>query len=329
MRTNIWDRSRVHLSSDWMERSPLREGIPTLGGLQFWADVLIRGDWRIQIHAQSHRHRLLDRWFVQRATGSFADCAGRLESLMGSTTGQISSRVAHGTVLVLHGLGRTRFSMETIASHLRHHGWNAHTVAYPSTQAPIEMHATFLAAIIRSVPGDGPIHLVGHSMGGLVARTYLESDPDPRVRRVVMIGTPNQGAEKAIFFERVGLIGLVGPAARQLVPGPAGIAHRLSSVFSSPVVEIGIIAGGGPLGKGYSFVLPADNDGVVTVASTLLPGAKDFLLLRAHHSFLPSILRVRTATERFLRTGCFRDDGKRQAISAETHPSCEESKVNG
>jgi pimeloyl-ACP methyl ester carboxylesterase len=294
--------------------------LPTFGGLQLWADVCIKEGHRIQVHAQSGRHRLVDRWYLQRATGSYADCFARLEAILADRPtlkeNQLGSPKENqlGSVLVLHGLGRTRYSMETIAGHLRHHGWNARTVAYPSLQAPIETHASYLSSLIRSIPGDGPVHLVGHSMGGLVARTYLDSDPDPRVRRVVMIGTPNQGAEKANFFERVGLIALVGPAARQLVPGPAGIACRLSGVVPNPRIEVGIIAGGGPGGKGYSFILPADNDGVVTVESTRLPGASDFLLLRGHHSFLPSILAVRTATERFLRTGSFRPDGTRQPI---------------
>ncbi len=199
----------ARLGTDWFAGRPPSRWQPTLGGLQLWADVLIRGPWRIQVHIHSGRHRLVDAWFTQRATGSHADCLAVLSELAPLP----SNDTTNETVLVLHGLIRTRYSMEIINRHLLHHGLDAHTVAYPSTQAPIETHAQHLSSIIAAIPGTAPIHLVGHSMGGLVARTYLDGDPDPRVRRVVMIGTPNQGAEKALFFQRIGLIPLVGPAA--------------------------------------------------------------------------------------------------------------------
>ena len=267
----------ARLGTDWFANRPPARWQPTLGGLQLWADLLIRGRWRIQVHIHSGRHRLVDAWFTQRATGTYADCATELANL----APLVSNKTSTETVLVLHGLIRTRYSMEIINRHLLDHGFDAHTVAYPSTQAPIETHAQHLSSIIDAIPGTAPIHLVGHSMGGLVARTYLDGNPDSRVRRAVMIGTPNQGAEKARFFE-----------------------------------QVGIIAGGGPRGRGYSMILPIDNDGVVTVASTKLPGAVDFCLVRGHHSFLPSILAVRTATLRFLRTGCFHRDGLKRPIPA-------------
>jgi pimeloyl-ACP methyl ester carboxylesterase len=302
----------ARLGTDWFANRPPARWQPTLGGLQLWADLLIRGPWRIQVHIHSGRHRLVDAWFTQRATGTYADCAAELANL----APVVSNGTSTETVLVLHGLIRTRYSMEIINRHLLDHGFDAHTVAYPSTQAPIETHAQHLSSIIDAIPGTAPIHLVGHSMGGLVARTYLDGNPDSRVRRVVMIGTPNQGAEKARFFEQIGLIPLVGPAAKQLIPGPEGIAAHLSPAVPIDRVEVGIIAGGGPRGRGYSMILPIDNDGVVTVASTKLPGAVDFCLVRGHHSFLPSILAVRTATLRFLRTGCFHRDGHKRPIPA-------------
>jgi len=57
--------------------------------------------------------------------------------------------------------------------------------------------------------GDGPIHLFGHSMGGLVARGVakrMEVSHPGRVRTVITIGTPHGGAHAAdsafTFHER-------------------------------------------------------------------------------------------------------------------------------
>lgn len=45
--------------------------------------------------------------------------------------------------------------------------------------------------------GDKKINLVGHSMGGLVARTYLQKYNNPNVEKVIMAGSPNKGIADA------------------------------------------------------------------------------------------------------------------------------------
>ncbi|HWL23331.1 MAG TPA: alpha/beta fold hydrolase [Ureibacillus sp.] len=52
---------------------------------------------------------------------------------------------------------------------------------------------------IAKLPEDEPFDIVAHSMGGLVTRWFLKENPDyeKRVRRVIMIGTPNHGSPVA------------------------------------------------------------------------------------------------------------------------------------
>jgi pimeloyl-ACP methyl ester carboxylesterase len=53
------------------------------------------------------------------------------------------------------------------------------------------------AAIARHFPSGEPVHLVAHSMGGLVARTFVADYPErwQAIRgRLVMLGTPNYGS---------------------------------------------------------------------------------------------------------------------------------------
>jgi pimeloyl-ACP methyl ester carboxylesterase len=49
-----------------------------------------------------------------------------------------------------------------------------------------------LANHIHSLPDK--VHLVAHSMGGLIARAALKQGASPRVNRLVMLGTPNHGS---------------------------------------------------------------------------------------------------------------------------------------
>ena len=145
------------------------------------------------------------------------------------------------TVLVLHGIVRTRYSMEDLAAHLRQAGYQAYSVGYPSTRADVERHARCLKSIVDGLPEASKIHFVGHSMGGLVIRAYL-ADPSSlrgeRLGRMVMIGTPNHGAERAdalagtFPFDQI-----FGPAGAQLVTGPEGIAQQLPK---SPPLEFEI-----------------------------------------------------------------------------------------
>jgi hypothetical protein len=68
--------------------------------------------------------------------------------------------------------------------------------------------------------------------------------------------------------------------------------------------EIAVIAGGNGT-IGYNPFLDGDNDGLVTVAETRLPGKEtDFLILRSLHPGLPLQRDAVAATVRFLDTGC-------------------------
>lgn len=69
----------------------------------------------------------------------------------------------------------------------------------------IDRSARALDAAIRAWAGNAPVHVVAHSMGGLVARRFMQlhpqtwqrmADPDQLKRggRLVMLGTPNRGS---------------------------------------------------------------------------------------------------------------------------------------
>lgn len=87
-----------------------------------------------------------------------------------------------------------------------------HDVATSPTASIRKRAARVFETIRDTVDDGGPIHLVGHSTGGLDARLFvtpnaaLEVDPrelealSSRVRTVVTVATPNYGAPAAAFF---------------------------------------------------------------------------------------------------------------------------------
>ncbi len=214
-------------------------------------------------------------------------------------------------VFLLHGLGKGPLDMTPMEMTLLHHGWEVVNWRYNSTQKTIDELATDLAAAL--VPyADRRVDFVGHSMGGIVVRTYLQRYHPTNAGRLVMIGSPNHGATIA---------GMLGDfMAFRLMLGPAGQQLRRDSRFLAelgpPTCEFGIIAGGKGDGVGILKLLPGDNDGIVEVESTRLPGAADFVLVPYVHASLPMMPRVVRETEYFLRTGKFAHDARRAAEAA-------------
>src|SRR5262249_15575977 len=150
---------------------------------------------------------------------------------------------------------------------------------------------------------DGPVHFVGHSMGGLLARVYVAKFRPPKLGRVVMLGTPNGGSEVADLLHHLALYrAWYGPAGQQLTT-------RLDTTLTSmpaPDYPVGIIAGNRALHPLSSLIkLPKPNDGTVSVASSRLEGMADHIIVDAYHAELPRHRAAIGQTIAFLREGRF------------------------
>jgi triacylglycerol esterase/lipase EstA (alpha/beta hydrolase family) len=125
------------------------------------------------------------------------------------------------TVLLFHGIARTKKSMEKLASFLSGHGYRVVNVGYPSTRFSISDLVDIIRPEIDDAvkkAGDGRVHFVGYSMGGLVIRAFLKSYRPAKLGRVVMVGTPNNGSQIADFLKSWPLYRKVyGPAGQQLI----------------------------------------------------------------------------------------------------------------
>lgn len=289
---------------------------PTLGGKQFWADELFFHDWHIQRNVFTGHYRLLDGYNLRHAWGTFDDCRNKLEQLkIQRELPPMQGRA----VVVLHGLFRSPSSMSKLCSYLREEGgYTVFNVSYPTTRASIGTHAQSLDRIIDNLDGISEINFVGHSLGNLVVRHYLGDQtqpdlklkPDARIKRMVMLGPPNQGAEIAEALDGIGLFHtMAGTAGGELSRHWQQVESRLAT----PEIEFGILAGGRSKSNGYNPWLTGDNDLVVGVEDTKLPGATDFAVLPVLHSFMMNDPTVLKYTLEFLEHGYF--------VSAETrHP---------
>ncbi len=79
-------------------------------------------------------------------------------------------------VILLHGMARTKSSMSELEKHLIQNSYAVINTGYPSTSEPVEKIADdYLAPMVDQCLDNGAekIHIVTHSLGGIVTRQYL------------------------------------------------------------------------------------------------------------------------------------------------------------
>ena len=212
-------------------------------------------------------------------------------------------------VILLHGLGRTPLSMSTMAQRLGSDGYRVTNLAYPSRDATIEvLTRDYLApAIERCHQADCQVlHMVSHSLGGILIRQYLQTHTLPAGSRIVMLSPPNQGSEIADYLKTYSVYHWVtGPAGQQLGTQSDSVPRQLAAVRA----PIGVITGSESWNPFFSYLIPGPDDGKVAVAHARLEEMADFLVVPASHTFIMDDDEVIAQTAHFLRYGHF-DHGK-------------------
>jgi len=227
-------------------------------------------------------------------------------SLIPGSVNATASKDSHQDVVVLlHGMGRGTLSMKRIEWALVNRGYRVVNLGYPSTRYAVEHVArSHLAPALRKLelPPGGRVHFVTHSLGAIVLRQQLATEPLPNLGRVVMLGPPNGGSEIADALKRGRFLRLfTGPSGQQLGTSGEDLPRKLGPAR----FELGVIAGDRSLNPFFSRRLPRPHDGKVSVESTRLEGMSDFLVVHCSHTFLPWRKSVVRQVVSFLETGAF------------------------
>ena len=218
----------------------------------------------------------------------------------------MSDQASQEGVVLLHGLGRTYRCMNKLERALKAQGYATLNIDYPTRKYALADHASRLGPQVRDFAGGvARLHLAGFSMGGLVIRHLLSCSHRPHnLGRVVMLGTPNGGSEVADLLFRLRPVGgifkhICGPVSRELT-----VAHQSTQ---NAVVDypLGVVAGISQLDSLTAVIIKGDNDGMVAIEKTKLPGMADHVIVNGMHSFLPENKGVIGQAVHFIRHGRF------------------------
>ncbi|MGI9246505.1 MAG: esterase/lipase family protein [Steroidobacteraceae bacterium] len=213
---------------------------------------------------------------------------------------------AREPVVLVHGLWMNGAELGVLRQRLQsRHGFDAHVFPYPTMHGSAARIGKDLAAFALEVaPPGGPVHVVGHSLGGAIVYRALESGLRDMPGRAVMLGAPLNGSRAAVGAGRF--------APLRLLLGP----HVLKELADPPsrrwqgdeLRALGAIAGSRRIGFGQFFAHYAgdeQNDGTVAVNETIIPGLDDHVVLAHSHMGMLFANEVTEQVAHFLRHGRF------------------------
>lgn len=203
------------------------------------------------------------------------------------------------TVILVHGLWMHGVVMTPLQWRVERCGYRAVNYSYPSMRLSFAENAARLAHFCKDFAAPR-LHFVGHSLGGLVILGMLQREPPPNTGRIVLVGPPALGSHAAQRLARLpGGRALLGHSIPEWLAGAAPQALERH--------EIGVIAGSLGIGLGRLIApdLPEPNDGVVSVAETRLPAARDHIVLHVSHATMLFSTAVARQVCAFLERGVF------------------------
>ncbi|WP_022668463.1 esterase/lipase family protein [Desulfospira joergensenii] len=222
-------------------------------------------------------------------------------------------------IILIHGLDEPGMIWMNLAPVLTGKNFRTFEMVYPNDQA-ISLSSDFFLGELEKLDEKRSVIVIAHSMGGLVTRNML-TRPDlkystlvqnglvPRIKRLIMVGTPNHGSQLArlrimteirdflhhwlekdapfLYF----LLDGTGAAAVDLIPG-SKFLRELNARPRPRDVDMHIIAARViPLNQRFFDTI---GDILVTVDSTRLKGVPLTLVRGTHLTMIRNLTRSST-----------------------------------
>lgn len=202
--------------------------------------------------------------------------------------------------ILLPGLWMPSWVMLPLAWRLGARGHRCLRFGYASFRRDLESNADRFETFVHALGGEEPIHLVGHSLGGVLALHATASRRLARVRSIVMVGSPAQESYAARALAR-------WPGGRCMLGRTVPQWLEIEKPAAPEGVAVGVIAGTMAVGLGRIVAprMPQPHDGVIRVAETSVAGMSACAEVRVSHAGMLVSKTVARLVDRFLRTSAF------------------------
>lgn len=184
-------------------------------------------------------------------------------------------------IVLVHGFGRSPSAMQKLEEYFTDKGFLVYNIGYSSLTQDMNGVKNEFYTEVDKVVAKSPrkIHFVGHSLGGLLIRSYLDNRNVKQLGNVVTIGSPNKGTPLVETLKDKWYASFAGPAVKSLSSKGSPF---LTSLNQNPKYNLGVIAGYADFPEDRNLI-EGQHDGVVPVSSTVVDGAKDYLLVPVPH----------------------------------------------
>ncbi|NLC70006.1 MAG: alpha/beta fold hydrolase [Desulfuromonadaceae bacterium] len=186
-------------------------------------------------------------------------------------------------IVLLHGLFENQGCLLPLKRRLQLAGFlNIHSISLPSWHNAEYLTERVAKKVdeLRHATGLSRVHLIGHSMGGILARNFIQiRGGEKKVASCVLIGVPNEGSRLAPFA--------LSPLGRLLIPESEFLRRLAESPLPPQIPMISIYS------RHDNFVQPAANAHLAGAVNVELRGLGHTSLLYSSevHNEVISFLR--------------------------------------
>ena len=196
---------------------------------------------------------------------------------------------ARERIALVHGYLANTLLLSVLARRLRRRGFGTMPWGYWNPACSVLVHAERFARRLESLDADPAVdvlHLVTHSMGGIVARAALDRYRPRKLGRVVMLAPPNRGS-----FVATRAVNTFGRFLKPVIELSTADDSLVNQLPMPPDLDLGVIA--------------AKYDALVAEASTHPDVPHAFVELSTWHTGLLFSRDTADFVAAFLTTGEF------------------------
>ncbi len=203
-------------------------------------------------------------------------------------------------VLLIHGILMNPLEMRFLGWQLEKSGFHIHYMYYQSVLKTPAENARIIHKKIQKLKLE-KLHIVAHSLGGIITMHLFDQFNDIPDGRVVMLGSPVNGG--SWIAKKMHNWPIVSPLLSRSMPNALSgedvpkwnTSHDWGMIAGTRNQGLGMITGG----------LPDEGDGTVLLKETTHSKQSDHVTVKTSHTGLLFSKKVSKLTTQFLNTGKF------------------------